>query len=51
MAADRTGLGILGLVFGGLTVAVTMTAFTVVLAHVEGRIPLDPPRAIAVSTR
>jgi hypothetical protein len=45
MAADRTGLGFLGIVFGGVTVAVMLVACTVVLGHVDGRFVLDAPAA------
>jgi hypothetical protein len=35
MSADRAGLGLLGLIFGGITAAVTLVACTVVLAAVQ----------------
>ena len=41
MAADRAGLGFLGIVFGGVTAAVMLVAVTVVLGHVEGRFVLE----------
>jgi hypothetical protein len=41
--ADRAGLGILGFIFGGVTAVVMLTAATVVFAHVDGRVVLDPP--------
>ena len=48
MTADRAGLGFLGLVFGGVTMAVMLVACTVVLGHVEGRWALEAaPAAIA----
>ena len=48
MTADRAGLGFLGFVFGGVTMAVMLVACTVVLGHVEGRWALDAaPAAIA----
>lgn len=39
--ADKSSLGFLGLVFGGVTVAVMIVAFIVVRDHVEGRLALD----------
>lgn len=39
--ADHRSLGILGLVFGGLTFAVIVVAATLVQAHVSGRLSLD----------
>jgi hypothetical protein len=39
--ADKNGLGLLGVFFGGVTVAVTIIAFMVVRDHVEGRMALD----------
>jgi hypothetical protein len=44
MKADRAGLGFLGFVFGGVTAAVMVMAFTVVLGHVDGRFALDAPK-------
>jgi hypothetical protein len=34
--ADRTGLGVLGLVFGGITAVVLLIAAFVVTSHVDG---------------
>ncbi len=51
MTVDRAGLGLLGFIFGGVTVAVMTMAFTVVLQHVEGRYVLDAPAAVTVSMR
>ena len=34
--ADKRSLGLLGFLFGGITAAVTLTAFLVVRAHIEG---------------
>jgi len=45
--ADRSGLGFLGFIFGGLTAAVTLVAVTVVIAHVDGRLMLEAPIQIA----
>jgi hypothetical protein len=33
--ADKSGLGILGVLFGGVTLAVTLIAFVVVHNHVQ----------------
>ena len=34
--ADKRSLGLLGFLFGGITVIVSLTAFFVVRAHIEG---------------
>ena len=48
--ADRTGLGFLGFIFGGVTAVVILVAVTVVIGHVDGRFVLDtPPTQIAVN--
>ncbi len=39
--ADKSGLGILGFLFGGVTLAVTLIAFLVVRDHVQGRLQFD----------
>ena len=53
--ADKNGLGFLGVVFGGVTVAVTLIAFLVVRDHVEGRLVLDQtalaPQLLPTSAR
>jgi ABC-type Co2+ transport system permease subunit len=36
--ADKRGLGLLGFLFGGITAAVTVTAFLVVQAHIGGHL-------------
>ena len=36
--ADKRSLGVLGFLFGGITAAVTLTAFLVVRAHIEGHL-------------
>ncbi|HET7681859.1 MAG TPA: hypothetical protein VFK79_17190 [Xanthobacteraceae bacterium] len=36
--ADKRSLGLLGFLFGGITLAVSLTAFLVVRAHVEGHL-------------
>ena len=43
--ADRTGLGVLGLVFGGVTAVVLLIAAFVVTSHVDGRPALDHGQA------
>lgn len=45
--ADRSGLGFLGFIFGGVTAAVMLVAVSVVSAHVDGRLMLDAPTRIA----
>jgi hypothetical protein len=48
MMADRNGLGILGCIFGGVTLAVAMMAIAVVLGHVDGLLAFDAsPRHIS----
>jgi hypothetical protein len=42
--ADRRSLGILGFVFGSVTVAVMLVAVMVVKHHVDGRLSLDGAR-------
>jgi hypothetical protein len=49
MSADRAGLELLGLIFGGVTAAVMLVACTVVLGHVEGRFALEVPTAKLVA--
>jgi hypothetical protein len=49
--ADRTGLGFLGFIFGGVTAAVTLVAFTIVLGHVEGRMSLEASPSITTSVQ
>jgi hypothetical protein len=44
--ADRAGLGILGLIFGGVTAVVMLTAATVVFAHVDGRLIVEQPAQV-----
>ena len=45
---DRNGLGILGCVFGAVTVVVMLMACAVVLGHVNGSLAFDamPPTAM-----
>ena len=49
MTADRTGLGFLGFVFGGVTAAVVLVACMVVLGHVEGRWVLEAAPAVVAT--
>ncbi len=53
--ADKNSLGILGLLFGGVTFAVTFVAFLLVRDHVEGRLHLDDmamaPQLVSTETR
>lgn len=39
--ADKSGLGFLGFLFGGITFAVTLIAILVVRDHVEGRLHIE----------
>lgn len=50
MTADRTGLGFLGLIFGGVTVAVMLVACTVVVGHIDGRLQLESQAANVTSS-
>ena len=47
--ADRRGLGILGIGFGGITVAVFLIAAIVVQAHLTGQIAIETAQAPIVS--
>jgi hypothetical protein len=47
MAADRTGLGFLGFILGGVTATVMLVACMVVLGHVEGRWTLEAAPVVA----
>lgn len=50
--ADRRSLGILGLVFGGVTAAVMLIAVMVVKNHMDGRVTLSGPLLVlAASTQ
>jgi hypothetical protein len=53
--ADKKSLGLLGAVFGGITVVVTLMAFLVVRAHIEGHLQFGDsalaPQMIAVSSK
>ena len=52
--ADKSSLGMMGLLFGGVTFAVAIIAFLVVQSHVEGRLQLDDmamaPQLASMST-
>ena len=39
--ADKRSLGLLGFLFGGVTAAVSLTAFLLVQAHVTGHLQLS----------
>jgi TRAP-type C4-dicarboxylate transport system permease small subunit len=47
--ADRAGLGFVGFILGGITAAVMLVAFAVVIGHVDGRFVLDSPTQIAAN--
>lgn len=48
--ADRSGLGVVGYILGGITALVMITAITVVVGHVEGRLAIEStPIALAHS--
>jgi hypothetical protein len=48
MVADRSGLGFLGFIFGGVTAAVVLVAAAVVVQHVDGRLAPDSPATITL---
>ncbi len=48
--ADRTTLGFMGLIFGGVTAAVIVMAATVVLTHADGRFAADGANAVAITS-
>jgi hypothetical protein len=52
--ADKNSLGILGFLFGSITLAVTVIAFLVVRDHVDGRLQLESaamaPQLVSIST-
>ena len=48
--ADRRTLGLLGFFFGGITLAVMLTAAFMVKQHVDGRLSLEAPRAVVAAT-
>jgi hypothetical protein len=47
--ADRKSLGIIGMVFGGITALVAMTGLFVVRSHLDGRMMLDDSQRPVVS--
>jgi len=52
--ADKSSLGVLGFLFGGVTFAVTVIAIVVVSGHVAGRLQVDDiaaqtPQLVSVS--
>ena len=53
--ANKSGLGILGFLFGGVTFAVTLTAFLVVRGHVEDRLQANDiavaPQYVSMATQ
>jgi len=53
--ADKSSLSLVGLLFGGITFAVTLIAFLVVRDHLEGRLQLDEmaqaPELVSVSSQ
>lgn len=50
--ADRNGLGVVGVILGGLTVVVVLTACAVVLQHIGGNFVLDAgPPTVAATMR
>lgn len=51
--ADRTSLGILGLILGAATAMVILTAGFLVAGHIDGRMALDnakPPMSLSVES-
>ena len=49
--ADRTSLGLLGFIFGGVTAVVVLMATAVVVSHIEGRYVLESAPAPIVTTQ
>jgi hypothetical protein len=49
--ADKSSLGLLGFIFGGITAIVALIAGFLVIGHVEGKLMLDEssPTAVAAS--
>jgi hypothetical protein len=47
--ADRRSLGFIGLMFGGITVAVMVMGVFVVRSHLDGRMMLDDTQRPVVS--
>jgi hypothetical protein len=53
--ADKSSLGFMGFLFGGVTFAVAVIAVLVVRDHVQGRLQLDAmamaPQLVTISVR
>jgi hypothetical protein len=47
--ADRSGLGLVGFILGGVTAAVMLVALTVVVQHVDGGLAVDGATAITLA--
>ena len=47
--ADKSSLGILGFIFGGITVTVAVIAGFLVISHLEGKLSLDEANAAPIS--
>jgi hypothetical protein len=47
--ADRKSLGLIGLIFGGITAVVMATGLFVVQCHLDGRLMLDESQRPVVS--
>ena len=45
--ADRSSLGMMGLIFAGVTASVVILAGWLVNAHVAGRLSLEPAQSVA----
>ncbi len=48
--ADRTSLGLVGLVFGCVTLAVMLIATVTVYRNIDGRLALDPGVVVSAAT-
>jgi phage-related holin len=52
--ADKTSLGVVGFLFGSITLVVTVIAFLVVRDHLDGRLQLESaaasPQLVSIST-
>jgi hypothetical protein len=52
--ADKTGLGLVGFLFGSITLVVAVIAFMVVRNHLDGSLQLESsamaPQLVSVST-
>lgn len=45
--ADKNSLGVMGLIFAGVTAGVVVVAGWVVTGHLAGRLVLEPPHSVA----